>query len=121
MHTFLPQGSHLAELINVKGVPYYKDRALHWSKPLQVPLAHLARACVLAEICRFSSDELKKIAEGGKVEHHSIQTLGWSKDLAVMVVAFYLTQLLCQRGSITGDEAFTAVVEEIEELKQLSV
>ena len=110
----------MAELINVKGVLYYKDQAAGWSQPFQVPLAHLARACVLAEICRFSSEDLKRIADGGKVEHYSMEALGWNKDLAAMVVAFYVTQLLCQRGSITGDEAFVAVVEGIEELKQQS-
>lgn len=110
----------MAELIDIGGIFYYKDKAEHWPQPLQVPLAHLARACVLAEICKFSSEDLKKIAEGGKVEHHSMQTLGWNKELAAMVVAFYITQLLCQRGSISGDEAFMAVVEQIEELKQPS-
>ncbi len=110
----------MAELIDVGGVPYYKDQAQGWSKPFQVPVVHLARACVLAEICKFSSEDLKMIAEGKKVEHHSMQTLGWNKELAAMVVAFYLIQLLCQRGSISGDEAFVAVVEQIEELRQPS-
>lgn len=110
----------MAELIDVKGIAYYKDKAEHWSQPLQVPLVHLARACILAEICKFSSEDLKTIAGGGKVEHYSMQTLGWNKDLAAMVVAFYITQLLCKQGSITADEAFIAVVDEIEELKQPS-
>jgi hypothetical protein len=53
----------LAEIIDIHGVPYYKDQAVRGVQSLQVPLVHLARACVLAEICKFSSED-KNILKG---------------------------------------------------------
>ena len=108
----------MAELIDIGGIFYYKDKAEHWPQPLQVPLDHLARAILIAQNRSFSHEDLKIIADGERVRDTSMQTLGWDKELAEMVAIFYITQLRVKSGDITGDEAFMIVVEQIEELKQ---